>query len=112
MVIDVGEDALFATGVGVAVEAGEGLAEAVGGEFIKDELNIEYTPPTDYNTMRSVAITIGATAWKNGADLARDAALTKLAENRAPKWYEVVGGFVPGVRSVIAGVGAYRACFK
>ncbi|GEM_PF-4328524 len=62
--------------------------------------------------MRSVTLTIAGAAWMNGADHITDGALTHLAENRAPKWYEVLGGYIPGVRTVIAGVSAYRACVK
>jgi len=62
--------------------------------------------------MRSAAITIGAAAWKTGANFATDHALTKLAENGAPKWYETLGSFIPGVRTVFAGISAYKACFK
>lgn len=112
LALDLAGDALFVTGVGVALDAGEGLAEAVGNEFIKSELHIQYTPPTDYNTMRSVAITIGTAAWKTGANFATDHSLEKLAEKRAPKWYETLGGFIPGVRTIFAGKAAYEACFK
>lgn len=86
----------------------ERAAAAAGGEILKDELHIKYILPKDFNTMRSVAITIGASAIKNGSSLVRDHALTQLAENRVPKWYEVVDGYKPDVRIVIAGLGTTK----
>lgn len=110
--IDAGEDLLLLTGIGAVAEATDDIVTGLADNVILDQFEIEYEPPPpgDYNTMRSVAITIGGAAYKNGANLARDAALTQLAEGHGPSAWDIARGFIPGVRTGYAVAGAITAC--
>lgn len=109
--INFAEDALLFTGIGAVAEATDDIATGLEDAALED-FSIEYEPPPpgDYNTMRSVAITIGGTAYKNGANLARDAALSQLATGHGPSGWEIARGFIPGVRTYYAIAGAVTSC--
>jgi RHS repeat-associated protein len=69
--INLGEDALLLTGIGAVAEAADDISTGLIDNVVLEDFSIQYEPPPpgDYNTMRSVAITIGGTAYKNGANL-------------------------------------------
>jgi hypothetical protein len=110
--INLGEDALLLTGIGAVAEAADDISTGLIDNVALDDFSIQYEPPPpgDYNTMRSVAITIGGTAYKNGANLARDAALNQLATGHGPSGWEIARGFIPGVRTYYAIAGAVTSC--